>query len=45
MNSLFPAPFAKLFDLDFALHELFIFTAPVVDALAFRAGEFNEKIL
>ena len=45
MDSLFPAPFAILFYFDFALYQLFILAAPVVDAFAFRTSESNEKIL
>jgi len=45
MDSLFPAPFAVFFDLDLALYQLFIFAAPVVNALTFRAGQSYEKIL
>lgn len=45
MNSLLLAPFAIFFNLDLAFNLLLIFAAPVVDALAFRACEFYEKIL
>ena len=34
------APFAILFKLDLALDELLVLARPVVDALAFVAGEF-----
>ena len=45
MHGLFSAPLTILFDLDLALYQLFIFAAPVVNALAFRAGQSYEKIL
>jgi hypothetical protein len=40
-----PAPVAKLFELDFAGNQFFIFGAPVVDALAFGALQFYESVL
>lgn len=40
-----PAPLAVLFELYFALDELFIFGAPVVNALALVALEFYESVL
>lgn len=39
------APFAELFELDFSLHKLAVFSAPVIDALTLRAGEFYELFL
>lgn len=40
-----PTPFAKLLELNLALNFLFIFGAPIVNALAFGALEFNESVL
>jgi hypothetical protein len=42
MHRMLPAPFAKFLELDFALHFLFIFARPIVDALAHTALEFDE---
>jgi hypothetical protein len=39
------APFAKLFELDFTSDEFFVFGAPIVNALAFAALEFDESVL
>ena len=36
---------AKLFELNFSLNELFIFSAPIVKLLAVLAGEFDELFL
>jgi hypothetical protein len=35
------APVAVLFELDFALDELFVFARPIVSALALAAGELD----
>ena len=40
-----PAPVAKLFELDFAGHQLFVFAGPIVNALAFLALQFDESDL
>jgi len=40
MNSVLFAPFAKLLELYFALNELLVLSAPVIDPFAFFAGEF-----
>ena len=45
MHGLSLAPLAVLFELDFALNKLFVFGAPIVDALALLAGEFYQTIL
>jgi hypothetical protein len=41
MRRAFFAPLAILFELDFALDFLLVFAAPVVDAFAFTAGQFD----
>ena len=41
----FLAPLAELQKLDFALDFFFVLLAPVVDALAGRAGEFYKAVL
>jgi len=45
VNGALHAPLAKFFELDFPLNFLFVFFAPVVDAFADRAGEFDEAVL
>jgi len=45
MNNIFPAPFAKLLELDFALDLFFVLSAPVIDTFTIRAGKFYEFIL
>jgi hypothetical protein len=40
-----PAPFAVLFKLYFAGHQLFVFAGPVVDALAFATSELDKSFL
>ena len=45
MLGLFSAPFAEFFKLDFLGDKLFVFTGPVIDALADRAGKFYKSIL
>lgn len=40
-----PAPFAVLLKLDFTHHELLIFGAPIVNALALRALQLDKSIL
>jgi hypothetical protein len=40
-----PAPFAPLFELDFALYQLLVLRRPVVNTLALGAGELYESIL
>lgn len=45
MLGVFAAPTAVLFEFDFALDFLPIFAAPIVNALAAAAGEFDELIL
>ena len=45
VDRLLAAPFAKLLELDFALNFLFIFGAPIIDALAGRALELNKAVL
>ena len=40
-----PAPFAVLFELYFTGYQLFVLAGPVVDALAFAAGELDKAIL
>jgi hypothetical protein len=39
------APVAILFKLDFAGYELFVFGAPIVNALAFLALELDKPVL
>jgi hypothetical protein len=39
------APIAKLLELDFAGHELFVFGAPIVNALALAALELDKPVL
>jgi len=39
------APFTKLFEFNFTLHQLLIFRRPVVYALAFGAGQLYESVL
>ena len=41
MHCMLPAPLAVFLELDFALDEFFIFSCPVVLALAYRALEFE----
>jgi hypothetical protein len=41
VRSLLFAPFAKLFELDFALNFFLILSAPVVDAFALGTGQFD----
>ena len=41
VHGVLPAPFAKFFELYFALHFSFIFARPIVDALAYTALEFD----
>ena len=45
VHCLFLAPLAPFFDLNFALYFLFVFTAPIVDALTFGTSKFYKKIL
>lgn len=45
MHGLLLAPLAPFFNLDFSLDFFLVLSAPVVDALAFGAREFYEKIL
>lgn len=45
MHGLRTAPFAVLFELNFALHQLLVLGRPIVNALAFVAGQFYESIL
>ncbi|TSC68505.1 MAG: hypothetical protein G01um101456_618 [Parcubacteria group bacterium Gr01-1014_56] len=45
MHGLSPAPFAVLFELNFANHQLLVLAGPVVDALALRALEFDQSVL
>jgi len=45
MHRLRPAPFAPLLELYLALHKLFIFAGPIVNAFAFGAGKFDESLL
>jgi hypothetical protein len=40
VNLLFPAPFAKFLELDFALNFFLVFARPVIDALAPGALKF-----
>lgn len=41
MSGIFLTPLAILFELDFALHALAIFPAPVVDPFAGPASQFD----
>ena len=41
MHCLFFAEFTKLVELDFALNQLLIFTAPVIDIFTFLTAEFD----
>ena len=45
MHGLSPAPFAVLFELDLAHNQLLVFAGPIVNTLAFAAGEFYKAIL
>ena len=45
VDSLSPVPLTKLLEFDFTLHQLFILGGPVVYALAFVAGQFDQSIL
>ena len=45
MHGLRAAPFAVLFELDFAFNELLVFAGPVVNALALSTGQFYESVL
>lgn len=45
MSGLLFAPFAPLFELDLTLYKLAVLAAPVVYALALRAGELYELFL
>ena len=45
MYGLHSVPFAKLFELDFALHQLFILGSPVVYALAGRTLQLDKSVL
>ena len=45
MHGLSPAPFAVLFKLYFAGHQLLVFAGPIIDALAFAAGELDKSFL
>jgi len=45
MLRLFSAPLAEFLKLDFFNNEFFVFTGPVIDALAVSAGEFYKSIL
>ena len=45
MDSALFAPFAELFQLDFALDKLLILARPIIDALAILAGQFDESVL
>jgi hypothetical protein len=45
VHPLSPAPLAKLFELDLASDEFFIFGAPIVNALAFVALELDKPLL
>ena len=45
VHGLSPAPFAILFEFNFALHQLFILGGPIVYALAFIARELYESVL
>ena len=42
---LYPAPLTILFELDFALNKLLVFGRPIVNALAFPAGQLYETVL
>ncbi len=39
------APFTILFEFNFTFHQLLVLGRPIVDALAFAAGELYESIL
>jgi len=39
------APFAPFFELYFPLHFFLVFAAPIVNMLAFAAGEFYKLVL
>ena len=41
MNGVLLAPFAKLFELNFALNFLLVLAAPVVDPFALGTGQFD----
>ena len=45
VHGLHTVPLTVLFELDFALHKLLVFGAPVVNALALGALQFYESIL
>lgn len=45
MLSLFFAPFAKFVKLDFFGNQLFVFTGPIIYALAGSTGELDESVL
>jgi hypothetical protein len=45
VHGLSPAPFAVLFELYFTGYQLFVFARPVVDTLAFVAGELYKAFL
>jgi hypothetical protein len=45
VDGLDPAPFAEFFQVDFALYFALVLAGPVIDALALRAGEFDESVL
>jgi len=45
MFSLFTAPFAEFFELDFFCNEFFVFAGPVIYTLASRTGKFYKSIL
>jgi hypothetical protein len=45
VDRLCTAPLAILFELNLALHQLFILGGPIVDALALIAGELYQAIL
>lgn len=38
-------PFAVFFKINLAFNQLFVFTAPVVNAFTFSTREFNKSIL
>ena len=45
MYRIFLAPLAILFQLNFAHNKLLVLAGPVIDALAFLAGQTYESIL
>ena len=45
VHGLSPAPLAILFELYFTGYQLLIFAGPIVDALAFAAGELDKAFL